>query len=287
MSHRSLLLAAAFLLGCLSLDACTGEPTFTDEGSAPTSTPSDEADTTEAEVPIRRPKVGECHRVRSIDFTINRDDSGPVSCSGRHNSETFLVVSLRKVTELPAIDTIGERCRRRFRSYVGNHPDVSTLDWTVLMSSGRGPGEIMRFGRCDVIETATYDGSKVRSRRTSTQGILNGGVPAPLARCMRAWPPKVLVPCTKPHGARLVPPVVRLGTTAERFPGRGPLEETARSRCNIPLREVASGAFRFGYTFPTRDQWRDGFRTGTCWLLAEESEALPALPKNGTAPATD
>lgn len=287
MLQRSRLVVAT-LLTALALGACTGEATFTDtRASEPAPTESDDSEaTTPAEPVARRPQVGDCHLARPVSLRINRDDSKPIRCSAKHNAETYVVVNLANV-ELPVLDNVGKQCERRFKAYVGASSQISALTWTVMLTSGAGQDDLTRWARCDVIQTGSVGKERAVARRGAAKGELRSGVPAAVALCTTGWPPKRVVTCLKPHGSRVVPPEVRLGGENEKYPGKNVLSDRAKSRCEGAVAAVTSGAFRYGWLYPSQTMWRNGDRTATCWYTASAGQMLPALSKGSTAPSSD
>lgn len=270
---RALLVPVA--IAALALGACTGadEP---EADSSPTPTPTVLPSATEAPVP----PDGACYRLAYDDALAPTNERAPVDCARRHTSQTYAVGRLDTVVDghLLAVDSarvrrqVARACPAALGDFVGGSADDRRLSmlravWftpTVEASDGGAA-----WYRCDAIAIAGPE------RLAPVTGTLKGVLGTAEGRdrwgmCGTAAPDArdfTRVPCSADHSWRAVS-VVDLpagsypGTQAVRDAGQTPCEDAGRDAADDPL------DFRWGYEWPTADQWRAGQTYGRCWAPA-------------------
>jgi hypothetical protein len=274
--------ATAALVVPLLLAACTGSERPADgsttpasaEATAPTTEPTRAAD------PPPAPADGACYRLRYDDAVAATVDRRPVPCREEHTSQTYLVGTLDLVVDghLLAVDServreqVSTTCPARLGSFVGGTVEQQRL--TMLRSVWFTPTVPESdlgadWYRCDVIalagsgELAPLDGD-LRDVLTTEEGRDRFGM------CGTAEPGTEgfrRVICSAAHSWRAVSTVPfeagdYPGEEQVRTAGEGPCQDAGRAAADDPLN------FRWGYEWPTGDQWRSGRTYGLCWIPA-------------------
>lgn len=240
----------------------------------PTATPATQ---TPAPPPPAAPKVGACYDLPFDAAVAPTVDAPPVPCSKPHTAQTVYVGRIDAVVggHLVAVDSarvqaqVAEECPRRLGRYVGGSARSLRLSmlrpvWftPTLEQSDAGAD----WFRCDAVLLA--GSSELAKVRGSFARALAGRAPRPAhAMCGTAAPDAKdfqRVPCSARHTWRAVDVVTfRSG----RYPGEKAVRAAGRSVCEDAGAEVADDPldFRWGYEWPTRDQWRTGMTFGRCW----------------------
>lgn len=267
----------------LLLAGCTGG---SGSGSASPSSAASSASSsptapTSAPAPPAAPLAKACYRLSSQQLTRPTNGSHPVPCSGRHTAKTIFVGKLDTVVDghSVAVDSsavqrqLSTTCPRKLAAYVGGTPDTRDLArlnvvWysPSLAQSDRGAD----WFRCDVIAFSRGDrlyglprgpglkGTLARPGGLDTYGLC--GTAAPGA------PGFVRVICALPHSWRAVDTIGLPGPKA--YPGASTVRAAGDGRCKALARSRSADAlsFRYGWEWPTGEQWTGGQHYGFCWV---------------------
>ncbi|MGA8994878.1 MAG: septum formation family protein [Nocardioidaceae bacterium] len=233
-----------------------------------------------ADTPPPAPPVGACYLLTSASLTRLSNDSSPVPCGGRHTARTIHVGRLDAVVDghAVAVDSgvvrrqLARDCPRRLLGYLGGPRERLRLSrfavvWfspSVLQSD-----EGAAWFRCDVVAFDRGDTLFALPRSGDLRGVLSRpgaldtfglcGTAAPGASGFRR------VICARPHSWRAFDTVdlgrgrPYPGVSRVRTAGDTVCKDRARSRAPSTLR------FRYGWEWPTAEQWAAGRRYGYCW----------------------
>ena len=226
----------------------------------------------------RPPRDGACYRLDFDEATAPTNGEEPVSCSKRHTSRTYYVGRLDTVVDghLLAVDSalaqeqVQTACTRRLPRYLGGSRRDRRLSrlkpvWfsPTLEQSDLGAS----WFRCDVVALAR--GTTLAPLPRRVRGLLDR--PGALDRvgiCGTTAPGQrdfERVICGRPHAWRALTTIGIDGP--DRYPGVAAVRRAGEDRCRDVVRR-ASGSperFRYGWEWPTREQWRAGQRYGYCW----------------------
>ncbi|WP_244929137.1 septum formation family protein [Nocardioides sp. W7] len=266
---RSLLIAAA---AAALLAGCAGDGQ-SPAGPPPSPTPAVLPTATEAPLP----PDGACYRLRYAEALAPTNDREPVDCAGRHLSQTFAVGRLDTVVDghLLAVDSVrvreqvARRCPAALGDFLGGSEEDRRLSmlravWftPTVEASDSGAG----WYRCDVIALAGAERlAPVTGTLADVLGRAEGrdrwgmcGTAAPDA------PDFARVACSAEHSWRAVsvvdlPPGAYPGAADVREAGQAPCEDAGRDAADDPL------DYRWGYEWPTAEQWQAGQTYGRCW----------------------
>ncbi len=224
------------------------------------------------------PDAKACYRLDFDDALAPTSEARPVRCAGKHTALTYAVGRIDNVVggHLLAVDSkrvqasVARRCPRQLQGFVGGSQEDLRLSmlrsvWftPTVEQSDAGADWV----RCDVIAVAGPDRLAALGA-----GRLSGVLASPqglerFAMCGTAAPDdpefeRVL--CRTSHSWRAVS-VVDLPNG--RYPGVERVREQGQAPCQDAGREAASDPldFKWGYEFPTEDQWRSGQTFGRCW----------------------
>jgi len=278
---RALALGVTVLLigaGCTSgTDRPAARPTPASpsaafSSSAPASSPA------RAEPPPA-PRDGACYRLRFDQATQPSNSSRPVPCTGRHDAQTIHVGRLDTVVDghALAVDSdrvlrqLGTTCPRELARYVGGtreDRDLSRLEvvWfaPTLEESDLGAD---RF-RCDLVALAGQDTLYPLPAPGRLRGVLDRAAGASYGLCGTAAPGDpdfARVICARTHSWRAVSTIALPG--GKRYPGAAEVRTAGDETCRDRVRSGAPDPlkFRYGWEWPTRDQWDRGQHFGYCW----------------------
>lgn len=292
--RRLLPLAAGVLTGVLALAGCSGGGGSSDSAPGPSSAGSGATGSSSAgsggtgsvspaPTPSRAtqapsPEERACYRLSYAQAVAPTTAAHSVPCGRSHTSMTFAVGRLAAVVDghLLAVDSrrvqqqVATTCPRRLTSYVGGTADDLRLSmlrsvWFTPTVAQSDAGQ--DWFRCDVIAVAA-DGrlAPLAPRMAGVLGTSQGQ--DRFGMCGTAEPGAAdfaRVVCSRPHSWRAVQ-VVHLtggsypGTAAARDAGQGPCQDAGRAAAADTL------DFRWGYQWPTRQQWADGQHYGLCWV---------------------
>ena len=245
-------------------------PTPTTSRAAPTPAPAPE--------PPRPPESGTCHRMSYDDAVSPTAPSHRVSCDREHTAETFRVGTLDTVVDgrLLAVDSdrvqdqVATACPRHVASFVGGTEEQRRLSmirpvwFTPTVAQSDAGAE---WYRCDAVVlareqtllpvTGSLAGVLDTEAGRERYGVCGTAVPG--------TPGFRRVACAEPHSWRAIRTVPIGG---ENYPG----EAEARAAGEQPCRAAAEATapdpldFRWGYEWPTAEQWRAGRTWGLCWV---------------------
>ena len=220
-----------------------------------------------------------CYRIPFSDLAEPSSGRSPVDCDARHDAQTFHVGRLDLVVDGHAlavdaarvVDGLDESCDRRLARHLGGTADDRLLTrlravWfaPTLEQADRGA----RWYRCDVVALAG-NGRLLRLPRPSElRGVLDRPAGASYGLCGTTAPGEPAfrrVICARPHAWRAVSTIALPPGRA--YPGVDAVRAAGNDRCRDLVRDLVDDplSFRFGWEWPTREQWRAGQRHGYCW----------------------
>lgn len=295
MTHRTTLVAGA-LAGVLLLAGCGGgsdEPSDAGspspsassvEPSSPAPSVSDQEGGTSAADPaaVDRPEPQTCYPLAFDDALAPTSEVGPTECSAEHTSRTFAVGDLDLVVDghLLAVDSQraqaqpAEQCPPRLAEFLGGSEDdlrLSVLRAVWFSPTVEQSDEGASWYRCDVIALAEQGELLPLSGRL--EGLFSRPDAAAAYRlCATAEPGTDgfgRVPCSADDASWRAIATVPLADTEE-YPGEEQVSGAGDGVCEDAARDAASDPlnFRFGYEYPTAEQWDAGQRYGVCWTPA-------------------
>ena len=290
---QRLRLAAAAVVAVTVLAACSSgggdDPgpapdtrTATKAGSAgsPTATPETDPDPTEAGASVAPPPVGACYDLDFDEVTAPTSDHPPVSCARPHTTQTIHVGRLDTVVDghLAAVDSrlaqrrLADACPPRLAAHVGGSRRARQLSrfavvWfsPTLEQSDRGAS----WFRCDVVAIAAPEELAPLPRPGRLSGVLERPrAAAPYALCGTAAPGSTRfqrVICSRPHSWRALSVIPIPG--GRDYPGVARVRRAGEDTCRDRVRRASGSAerFRYGWEWPSRQQWAAGQRHGFCW----------------------
>jgi hypothetical protein len=291
-SLGALLAALLLLAGCTDAGpspASTGavEPAAeSSEADADSDEPSAKAPDAEAGAASRTPPPAPpappgkgCYRLPFSALAEPTSARRPVDCADRHDAQTFHVGTLDLVVDGHAlavdaarvVEGLDETCDRRLARFVGGTPEDRRLTrlravWfaPTLEQADRGA----RWYRCDVVAVAGPDRLLRLPPPRRLEGVLDRPAGASYGLCGTTAPGEPgfeRVICARPHAWRAVSTIAL--PQARSYPGAGVVRAAGNDRCRDFVRDLVDDplSFRFGWEWPTRDQWRAGQRHGFCW----------------------
>ncbi len=290
LSRRLLGTAGAAVAAALVVASCTstgdgGRPAAERSPAAPPATAATVAPPEPSPTPpptlgpaARPPAEGACYRLGFEDATEPTSDRRPVRCTGRHTARTYFVGRLDTVVDghLLAVDSraaqeqVRAACPRRLASFLGGSREERRLSRLrpVWFSPTIEQADLgASWFRCDVV--ALGRGHTLAPLPPRPRGILDR--PAALdvvGLCGTAAPGAAgfeRTICSRRHSWQALATIDIDGP--DRYPGRARVRRAGEGRCRDLVRR-ASGSpdrFRYGWEWPTREQWREGQRFGYCW----------------------
>ncbi|GAA4369845.1 septum formation family protein [Nocardioides caricicola] len=252
----------ALLLALLVLTGCSGG---SEPGSAPTPSSSPSASESTAVPPPPPPGERACYLLRYDAAVADHNHADPVSCRREHTAATYYVGDVRIPTEQRA----AQQCPARLDGYLGGDAEARALTMLRPVWFTPTPEEVeagARWFRCDVVALAA-DG-----RLAPLTGPVEGALDRPETRdqyamCGTAEPGSRdfrRVICARTHTWRAISVVP---FSARTYPGEAAVREAGQDPCQAAGAAVADDSldYRWGYEWPTRDQWDAGQRYGRCW----------------------
>ncbi|MFS3128851.1 septum formation family protein [Nocardioides sp. Bht2] len=272
-------LTAILASAVLALTACSGG-SDDEQAEKPSASPT-VART--ALTPPPPPKVGACYQLSWAQIMEPTTDVEPSSCKKSPTTRTVAVGELDTVVDghLLAVDSAyvrkqpPARCARAVDSYLGGSAEQRRLSmitsvWFAPTVEASDAGE--QWYRCDVVVIAAPE--KLAPLPGSLKGVLNSDAGRTrYGMCGTAQPGTPAfkrVQCASSHSWRATGTIEVKGAKGDKWPGRTAAEKAGAERCKELARRGASDAlnYRWGYEWPTAEQWKSGRRYGICWAPA-------------------
>ena len=281
------------LLAVLVVGGCSGGSGGSDGSSSPTrssaaagtasASPFPAATTPRPVVPAA-PRRSACYRLAPWQLTRPTNGSDPVPCASPHTARTIHVGTLDTVVNghSVAVDSahvqrqLATTCPRELAAFVGGSARTRDLSrfavvWfsPTLAQADRGAD----WFRCDLVafsgerslfglprEPPGVRGVLDRPDALDTYGLC--GTAAPGAKGFER------VICGRPHSWEAFDTISLPG--GRRYPGADALRDAGDEKCKSRAAARAEDAlkFRYGWEWPTREQWGIGQRFGYCWVPA-------------------
>jgi hypothetical protein len=279
--------AALLLAGCTTGGGDGTGPSPTVDAGSPASASDGlgggaEADARSAGTapePPAPPRDGACYRLDFDELTEPSSAKPPVPCSQRHDAQTIHVGRLDTVVDGHALAVDSDRvlrqlsttCPRQLARYVGGTREDRNLTrltvvWfaPTLEESDLGAD---RF-RCDLVALAGQDTLLPLPSPGKLRGVLDRPAGASYGLCGTAAPGDqdfARVICARPHSWRAVSTIPLRG--GRRYPGTGTVRSAGDETCRDRVRADAEDplTFRYGWEWPSREQWDRGQHFGYCW----------------------
>lgn len=251
---------AVVLAGCSGGSDPESAPTPS-ASSSPTASPT-------PVVPPAPPKNRACYRLDYDAAVADHSDAEPVSCQREHTATTFYVADV----PTPLDQVAAQQCPDRLDAFIGGTTEDRRL--TMLRPVWFTPTrEDVAAGagwfRCDVVALAA-DG-KLAPLTGQLAGVLDEAESrARYAMCGTAEPGSPdfqRVICSRPHTWRAISVVP---FTARTYPGTAAVRDAGQEPCQAAGAAVADDSldYRWGYEWPTAEQWDAGQHYGRCWAPA-------------------
>ncbi len=282
MRRAIVVAAAAFLVSaCTSggSDPATG-PTASTQSASTSATDTSPAATPTPARAVPPPRNRACYDYAYRSAVAPVVHGAPTSCDRPHTAITFQVGDLDTIVggHLVSVDSqrvqdqVARECPAAFDDFVGGTSEARRLTmlrpvWFTpsLQESDKGAN----WYRCDAIALAADE------ELAPLVGRLRGVLSRPLAAARYAvcgtaepgTPEFRRVICAADHTWRALSTVDIDGTT---FPGLEKVRAAGRQPCQDAASAVAEDPlnYRWGYQWPTADQWADGQHYGVCWAPA-------------------
>jgi hypothetical protein len=268
----------------LLASGCTGgsSPSQDPPSASPTATATGTGSSTAQPAPPK-PKRAACYRLTPAELTRPSNGSSPVPCRARHTARTIFVGRLGTVVDghALAVDSdavqrqLSRTCPRKLAAYVGGGPRIRNLSrfnvvWfsPSLEQSDAGAD----WFRCDLIAFDRQSSLYALPRAGGLQGVLGRrGALDTYGLCGTAAPGTrgfARVICARPHSWRAFTTIGLAG--GRRYPGAGTVRADGDGACRARAHSRASNplTFRYGWEWPTREQWAAGQHFGYCWVPA-------------------
>ena len=281
------LLAVPALGGCSGLSGSSDEPSA---GASPSTSVASESSSTSPSASASTPPVvppapkrAACYRLSPAQLTQPTNASGAVSCRGRHTAQTIYVGRLDTVVDghAVAVDSatvqrqLSTVCPRKLQAYVGGSTGTRRLSrfnvvWysPTLDQSDQGAD----WFRCDVIAFAGREQLAPLPGTQRLRGVLNDArTLSEYGLCGTAAPGErgfERVICGRKHSWRAIDTIGIAG--GSRYPGATSVRKAGDSACKDRARARSGDTlkFRYGWEWPTREQWSRGQHYGFCWVPA-------------------
>jgi len=233
-----------------------------------------------APVPLAPPVRGVCRRMTYDQAVAPINDAEAVACSSTHTAQTYNVGQLRTMRRghLLAVDSpavqrqVSVACPRRLATFLGGSADDLRLSmvraiWFTpsLAESDAGAN----WFRCDAVVIARAD------TLAPLNGRLRGALSTPQGRerfamCGTDDPGAAgfeRTVCRAEHTWRAFSTVDLANGRTASYPGVGVVREAGQELCDDRARADAPDAldYRWGYEWPTAQQWNAGQTYGRCW----------------------
>lgn len=273
-----ILRGAVVLVVALALAGCSDDSPPESDPSPSSSVTAEVAPAPPRATPPPRPEVGACYRLTYAEALAPTTEAAAVRCARPHTATTYHVGRLDTVVEghLLAVDArrvraqAADACPRRLQPFLGGTAEQLRL--TVLRPVWFSPSleqsdEGQDWFRCDVISLAGDE--RLGRLDPPPRRVLTTAVGrTAYGMCGTAEPGTPAferVVCSAPHTWRAV---ASYELSGRRYPGRAELRRLADDRCRAVGQERAEDplTYRWGFDYPSREQWRAGVRFGLCWI---------------------
>jgi hypothetical protein len=280
---------ALLLAGCgAATDLVESEPTGEPSPTEPTSSsptepsPTEPSPTASTEPVAATPKVGECRRTDPFLSALggSLEVREPLPCGETHNAQTYFVGLMNEAMQAAARSGNANRlraevagiCGRKLIGWLGSNGEGVALSVFDFIVGAPGPDEVSpgsRWFSCDVYAIRALNGLKLIALPPDTKGLLSSGEADDWTQCNRGGfdsGTSNIVVCTRGHAYRAVAGVDLAGLDAA-YPGNNTLDSRLESECSGRVRAYlnTSGSFNYGFTWPSREQWKTGDRWGICY----------------------
>jgi hypothetical protein len=276
------------VLGCaLLLAGCSGSdapetPDPSTSSSASSSAASPDPGTPASAAAPKPPQDRACYQLDYTEAVAPTVEVAPTPCHRPHTSMTYEVGALDVVVDghLLAVDSARVRgqvagtCPERFTAFVGGTTEDRRLSmlrpvWFTPTVEESDAGA--SWYRCDVVALAADE--KLAPLTGRLQGVLGRedgrdryamcGTSAP------GSPGFQRVICSADHTWRAVATV---SFDQARYPGVAKARVAGDEPCKDAGASAADGAldYKWGYEWPTAEQWRAGQDYGLCWAPSEQ-----------------
>jgi hypothetical protein len=258
----------------------TSSGTSTGSTGSTAATPSESSPARSAAAAPPAPRNDACYRLTPRDLTSPTSSKPPVPCTRSHNARTIHVGRLDLVVDghAVAVDSrhvqrqLATTCPRRLAAYLGGSPATRRLSrlhvvWysPTLAESDAGAD----WFRCDVVAFADEERLFPLPRKGRLRGLLDRdgaldtfglcGSTAPGARGFER------VICARRHAWQAIDAIPLAG--GRRYPGVATVRRAGDTACKDRARERSEDTlrFRYGWEWPTAQQWARGQHYGFCW----------------------
>jgi hypothetical protein len=279
---RSVRASCAAVLA-VALVACTpgaGPGTSDPSPRSSTGSPSPSEPTSPPPVVPPPPPDGACYRLSFGELPEPANDSDPVPCRNRHDAQTIHVGRLDTVVDghAVAVDSdvvqrqLARTCPQRLARFLGGTAEDRRLSrfhvvWFSPTLEQAAAGA--EWFRCDVIAFAAdktlfplpspgrLRGVLDTDRTLATYGLCGTAAPGE-----RSFEPVI---CARRHSWRAIATIPLGG--GDEYPGTSTVRAAGDDTCKDRVRDEIGPSlrFRYGWEWPTREQWQQGQHHGFCW----------------------
>ena len=276
-------LLGGLLLGGLLAGCSAGEPSADPSGSADGSATGTTGDGSAVPTPLAvpdPPEAGTCYRLSYAQAVAPTARAKAVDCGTAHTSVTYAVGTIGELLPegWPEVDApkvqakVGAACTDKLAGFLGGGVEERRLSmfrpvWFTPTLDEAAAGSF--WYRCDVVALNGHE------RLDRLQGRIRGvlgreGWRARYGLCATAEPGTEAfdrVSCGTRHAWRALQSVPIPGT---KYPGVAAVRARGQEPCRSAARAVAADPldYRWGYEWPTAQQWSAGTRYGVCWVPA-------------------
>ncbi|MEZ0578985.1 septum formation family protein [Nocardioides sp. MH1] len=276
MTRRRTTSGAVVLTAMFVLAGCGGSaeeepaPTPTTTAVAPTPPPT-------AAPPPKAPAKGACYGLTYQQVLAPTSAEPPTACGRAHTSETYAVGELDTVVDghLLAVDSdrvqhqVSTACPAALLDFLGGDQEALRLSmfrplWFTpsVAQSDKGAN----WYRCDVVVVAA-DRQLAQPDSTLAGALAKPALRDRYAMCGTDAPDAddfERVICGAEHSWRAIQVVP---VDSRTYPGVAALRDRLESPCEDAGLDVAADplSYRWGYEYPTEEQWDMGQTWGLCW----------------------
>jgi hypothetical protein len=270
VSGLGLLLAVT---GCtISPDDPPASPSRSVPSAAQPRAASPSESTTAGPPAVVAPRENACYALRFADLLKTHNDDDPVSCAGRHSAQTIRVGILRTGDPDRARRRLATVCPRALKRFLGGSTEdrlLSRFQVVWFRSAPVEAGQDAAWFRCDVVAFSHDEELLWLPRPFRLRHVL--ARPAALSTyglCGTAAPGTAgfeRVICGRRHSWRAVATIPLPG--GRTYPGVNAVRRAGDQRCKEIVRAGADSTlrFRYGWEWPTAEQWAAGQHHGLCW----------------------